>query len=172
MDQKDVFALALGLAGTPWTVVGVRFDPELKRLDIEVDFPPGSRFPHPDTGQASPVYDSEPRSWRHMNFFQFECYVKAHVPRVDGGPGSGAQRAEILAAFDQSGVSAAEFARLVGVKYPTLAGWLHRRGRPRGEVGPGRSPAVRFVEAAVPATSRAATPSGPTCGAKVTRWTT
>jgi hypothetical protein len=132
MDQKDVFALALGLAGTPWTVVGVRFDPELKRLDIEVDFPPGSRFPHPDTGQASPVYDSEPRSWRHMNFFQFECYVKAHVPRVDGGPGSGAQRAEILAAFDQSGVSAAEFARLVGVKYPTLAGWLHRRGRPRG----------------------------------------
>lgn len=64
---------------------------------------------------------------------------------------SAAQRAEILAAFDQSGVSAAEFARLVGVKYPTLAGWLHRRGRPRGEVGPGRSPAVRFVEAAVPA---------------------
>lgn len=57
---------------------------------------------------------------------------------------SGAQRAEILAAFDASGVSAAEFARLVGVKYPTLAGWLHRRGRP------GKTPAVRFVEATVP----------------------
>ena len=56
---------------------------------------------------------------------------------------SGAQRAEILAAFDQSGVSAAEFARLVGVKYPTLAGWLHRRGQP------GKAPAGRFVEAAV-----------------------
>ena len=40
VDQKDVFALALGLAGTPWTVVEVRFDQELKRLDIEVDFPP------------------------------------------------------------------------------------------------------------------------------------
>jgi hypothetical protein len=63
---------------------------------------------------------------------------------------SGAQRAEILAAFDASGVSAAEFARLVGVKYLTLAGWLHRRGRPRGEVGPRNAPAVRFVEAAVP----------------------
>jgi hypothetical protein len=62
MDQKDVFALALGLAGTPWKVVEERFDPELKRLNIEVDFPPGSRFPHPDTGQPSPVYDSEPRS--------------------------------------------------------------------------------------------------------------
>ena len=65
---------------------------------------------------------------------------------------SGAQRAEILAAFDHSGVSAAEFARLVGVKYPTLAGWLHRRGRPRGEARPGKAPAVRFVEAAVPPT--------------------
>lgn len=66
---------------------------------------------------------------------------------------SGAQRAEILAAYDQSGTSAAEFARLVGVKYPTLAGWLHRRGRPRGEVGPRNAPAVRFVEAAVTPTS-------------------
>lgn len=69
---------------------------------------------------------------------------------------SARQRAEILAAFDASGVSAAEFARLVGVKYPTLAGWLHRRGRPRVEVGPGKAPAVRFVEAAVP------TPEAPT----------
>jgi transposase-like protein len=58
---------------------------------------------------------------------------------------SAGQRAEILAAFEQSGVSAAEFARLVGVKYPTLAGWLHRRER-----RPGKAPAVRFVEAAVP----------------------
>jgi transposase-like protein len=63
---------------------------------------------------------------------------------------SAGQRAEILAAFERSGVSAAEFARLVGVKYPTLAGWLHWRGRPRGEVGPRSAPAVRFLEAAVP----------------------
>ena len=63
---------------------------------------------------------------------------------------SGAQRAEILAAYDQSGVSAAEFARRVGVKYPTLAGWLHRRGRRPGSAP---RPQVRFVEAAVTPTS-------------------
>lgn len=60
---------------------------------------------------------------------------------------SAGQRAEILAAFDQSGVSAAEFARLVGVKYPTLAGWLHRRGRRPGGAGSDPQPKVRFVEA-------------------------
>jgi hypothetical protein len=32
MDQKDVFAMALGLGGTPWRVVEIRFDGDLKRL--------------------------------------------------------------------------------------------------------------------------------------------
>ena len=133
MDQKDVFALALGLAGTPWTVVEVRFDPELKRLNIEVDFPPGSRFPHPESGQDCAVYDSEPRSWRHMNFFQFECYVNAHVPRVDGGPGPGVKRVAVpwarphsgfslfmesmMLLMARSGMTVAETARTVG-EYP------------------------------------------------------
>ena len=155
MDQKDVFALALGLAGTPWTVVEVRFDPELKRLNIEVDFPPGSRFPHPDTGQASPVYDSEPRSWRHMNFFQFECYVKAHVPRVDGGPGSGVKRVAVpwarphsgfslfmesmMLLMARSGMTVAETARTVG-EYPQRV-WtvlLHHVAQAHGRMDLGR----------------------------------
>lgn len=105
VEQKDVFALALGLAGTPWQVVEVAFDPELKRLNLTVDFPPGSRFPHPETGQTAPVYDSEWRSWRHLNFFQFECYVQAPIPRVDGGPGVGIQRVVVPWARPQSGFS-------------------------------------------------------------------
>lgn len=133
MDQKDVFAVALGLQGTPWKVVDVRFDKELKRLDIDLDFPPGTRFEHPEGGEPSAVYDSEQRSWRHLNFFQFECYVNAHVPRVDGGPGRGVKRIAVPWARPQSGFSllmesmilvlarsgmtAAEVARVIG-EYP------------------------------------------------------
>ncbi len=133
MDQKDVFAIALGIAGTPWKVTEVRFDKDLKRLNIDLDFPPGSRFPHPETGQPCSVYDSEPRSWRHLNFFQFECYVNAHVPRVDGGPGGGVKRVEVpwarpqsgfslfmesmIVLLAQSGMTAAEVARVIG-EYP------------------------------------------------------
>lgn len=133
MDQKDVFAVALGLTGTPWKVVSVSFDADLKRLNIDLDFPPGSRFPHPDTGQPCAVYDSEQRSWRHLNFFQFECYVNAHVPRVDGGPGAGVNRVAVpwarpqsgfslmleslVLVLAQSGMAVAETARVIG-EYP------------------------------------------------------
>lgn len=103
VDQTEVFALALGLTGTPWKVTDVRFDRDLKRLDIDLDFTPGCRFPHPESSVPSPVYDTEQRSWRHLNFFQFECYVNAHVPRVDGGPGHGIKRVLVPWARPQSG---------------------------------------------------------------------
>ena len=56
------------------------------------------------------------------------------------------QRNAILDEFERSGVSAAQFAKLVGLKYSTLAGWRqrHRRAKP-----PGRSPRVRLLEALV-----------------------
>lgn len=133
VDQKDVFALALGLKGTPWKVVDVRFDPKLKRLDIDLDFPPGSRFAHPDTGEPTAVYDTDKRSWRHLNFFQFECYLNAFIPRVGGGPGGSVKRVavpwarpqsgftlmmeSIMLVLAQSGMTVAEVARVLG-EYP------------------------------------------------------
>ncbi len=89
MDQKDVFALALGLQGTPWYVSDIELDQANQRLTIHLDFPPLTRFAHPETGEMLPVYDTLPRSWRHENFFQYECYIDAFVPRVDGGPDGG-----------------------------------------------------------------------------------
>ena len=37
-------------------------------------------------------------------------------------------RAEILREFDSIGASGVESARLIGVEYPTFAGWIRRRG--------------------------------------------
>ncbi len=58
------------------------------------------------------------------------------------------RRAAILAEFDRSGVSAAQFARLAGLKYSTFAQWVQRHRRPR----PSRKPAgrsLRLLEAIV-----------------------
>ena len=62
MNEKHVFGLALGLTGTPWRVSDIRFDPEQRRLDIDLDFQPGSRFDHPTTGQPSPLHDTLQRN--------------------------------------------------------------------------------------------------------------
>jgi len=133
MNEKEVFGMALGIEGTPWYVSEVRFDKEQRRLDIELDFPPGSRFEHPVSRQASPVYDTERKTWRHLNFFQFECYVHAFMPRVDGGPQGGIRQVSVPWARPQSGftllmeslimmcaqtgMTVAEVARMVG-EYP------------------------------------------------------
>src|SRR5437870_5725399 len=43
----------------------------------------GSRFACPECGVAGcPAYDSEDKTWRHLNFFQHEAYLHARVPRV------------------------------------------------------------------------------------------
>ncbi len=82
--MRDTTLLQLALALTPpWTVSRSDFDPEAHRLDIEIDFPSGSRFACPSCGAADcPAYDTERRTWRHLNFFQHQAYLNARVPRV------------------------------------------------------------------------------------------
>ena len=54
-----------------------------RRLGIHLDFARGSRFDCPECGVAGcPAYDSEEKTWRHLNFFQLEAYLHARVPRV------------------------------------------------------------------------------------------
>ena len=59
------------------------FTVEAGRLDIHLDFPRGSAFPCPECAAPSKAYDTELLSWRHLNFFQYEAFLHARVPRVD-----------------------------------------------------------------------------------------
>jgi transposase len=82
MRDTALLQLALGLT-PPWTVRRADFDPEAHRLDIEIDFAPGSRFACPVCGAADcPAYDTERKSWRHLNFFQHQAYLTARAPRI------------------------------------------------------------------------------------------
>jgi len=78
----DLFQAALGLA-EPWQVMRTEFDATARRLDLCLDFPRGARFPCPEGDQpACPVHDTEPKTWRHLDFFQHQAYLHARVPRV------------------------------------------------------------------------------------------
>jgi transposase len=82
MRDTTLMQMALGLT-PPWTVIGSDFDAEAGRIDIRIDFPPGSRFACPVCGAADcPAHDTERKTWRHLNFFQHQAYLTARVPRV------------------------------------------------------------------------------------------
>jgi transposase len=82
MRDTTLMQQALGLT-PPWTVVRSDFDTEAGRLDVQIDFTPGSRFACPNCGAANcPAYDTGRKTWRHLNFFQHQAYLNARVPRV------------------------------------------------------------------------------------------
>lgn len=81
MQPEQLFGMALGIT-SPWEVREISFSQETKRLDISIDFQKGAQFPCPVCGKLSPVYDTTEKEWRHLNFFQYEAYLKARVPRV------------------------------------------------------------------------------------------
>jgi hypothetical protein len=61
---------------------------------------------------------------------QHRVSQRRRAPRTDA-----ARRAQLLTAFDRSGLSAADFARQQGVHYTTFCGWRQRRDR--GQSSPG-----------------------------------
>ena len=75
------------------------------------------------------------------------------------------QRRVILAEFERSGVSAAQFAQRTGLKYSTFAAWVHRYRRTKR---PRLKSSVRLLEAVVaPATLTAALQLELPCGVRL-----
>ena len=87
MHSEQLFEVALGV-GTPWYVREAKFDPDAGTLTIRVDFRPGSRFNHPEVDGEHPVHDTQVKRYRHLNFFQHECFLEVRVPRVKLPDGS------------------------------------------------------------------------------------
>ena len=86
MTEK-LFEAALGIEA-PWYVRDIAFDVAARTLTIHVDFTPGSRFAHPEAEGLHPVHDTVTKRYRHLNFFQHECYLEVRVPRIKLPDGS------------------------------------------------------------------------------------
>ncbi len=82
---NQIIELALGLPGTPWRLVSMSLDKDKRLVTINLGFERGAKFAHPQTKELLSVQDTTERIWRHMNFFQYACEVKAPLPRVGKG---------------------------------------------------------------------------------------
>ena len=82
MEGIDLFTAALGIE-LPWYISEIEFrkvEGKKKELHIILGHETMTRFEY--EGKWYPVYDHQPRLWKHLNFFEHECYLHARVPRV------------------------------------------------------------------------------------------
>ena len=83
--MKELFEKALGIS-RPWFIDNLKFDADNRRLDIHIDFEVGTKFEYISEEEhisgSFGVYDTVEKTWRHLNFFQHECYLICRVPRV------------------------------------------------------------------------------------------
>lgn len=81
LDVESLFTAALGLQA-PWEVKRVDLDAAKQRIDFEVSCN-SARLSCPSCGAADQgIHDRVRRDWRHLDFFQFEAWLHADVPRV------------------------------------------------------------------------------------------
>lgn len=83
MRDNNLFQLALGLVH-PWKVTNSTLNTEKKQLNIHIDFKRGGTFTCPHCKESDcKAYDTVQKQWRHLNFFEFEAYIHARIPRID-----------------------------------------------------------------------------------------
>jgi transposase len=78
---ESLFTKALKLE-PPWQIEKIDFDEKEGIIRVYLDFPRGSEFCCPKCGKTVKAYDTKDKEWRHLNFFQYACYLVVRVPRI------------------------------------------------------------------------------------------
>jgi len=83
MRGDEILLLGIGIQ-PPWQLVDQYLDTSTQphKLYLQVEGERGARYPCPQCGALCPAHDFTEKRWRHLNFFQHECYISASVPRV------------------------------------------------------------------------------------------
>ncbi len=84
MDNKALFEAALSVT-SPWFIDKIQFEVEKKRLDIFINFERGAVFQSDEEGYDGEykAYDTVDKTWRHLNFFEHECFLHCRTPRIE-----------------------------------------------------------------------------------------
>ena len=80
--EKELFGIALGIE-EPVYIDEIAFDMAVGELHIHMNFRRGGRFSCSDCGAPDlSVHDTVEKTWRHLNFFQYKCYIHLRTPRT------------------------------------------------------------------------------------------
>ena len=83
--QAKLFETALNIEN-PVFIERIEFDKEAGELHIHMDFERGGKFDCTVCEEkACPVHDTTEKTWRHLNFFQYKCYIHFRTPSTKCG---------------------------------------------------------------------------------------
>ncbi len=81
IEIESLFTSALGLSA-PWRVEKVNLDTARRRIDFDL-ICDAKRLACPVCALADQgIHDRQKRDWRHLDFFQYEAWLHAEVPRI------------------------------------------------------------------------------------------
>jgi transposase len=66
----------------PWILTKIDIRPKNKVVDVFIDYSKGSKFLCPQCEELCPVHDSEVRRIRHLDLFEYQCYLNIRMPRI------------------------------------------------------------------------------------------
>lgn len=87
-DQEGQFEKIFHIP-EPWYIDRIEFSEEEAQLNVYVKFRKRALFPCSDCGALDqPVKDiaTYDRTWRHLNFMEYPCYIHAELPRTKCDP--------------------------------------------------------------------------------------
>lgn len=81
--EKFTDAISVILAvEQPWLLTKIEFQPKNKVVNVHIDYSKGSKFCCSQCGDFCPVHDSVIRRIRHLDLFEYQCYLNIRMPRV------------------------------------------------------------------------------------------
>jgi transposase len=84
INVEAIFTAALGLM-PPWKVASVELSQQSRRIDFKL-ICDATRMSCPLCHAVDQsIHDRQKRQWRHLDFFQYEAWLHAEVPRVKCG---------------------------------------------------------------------------------------
>ena len=66
----------------PWVLTKIDLHPKNKVIDVFIDFKKGSVFSCMHCVELCSVHDSSFRRIRHLDIFEFQCYLNICMPRI------------------------------------------------------------------------------------------
>jgi len=67
----------------PFVITNIVVDTPNKQVDIYVDFIENPTFTCPECGtETNQIHDVREKVWRHLNLFEYQCFVHCRTPRI------------------------------------------------------------------------------------------